>query len=280
MAPYANPSTALFTPRRAAYRAPPAPARPLKGAVAPNGAQGECGSWGRDAGSATSPAAGSFFPCPSITRAHLAPDRMSRRPPLSSRLRVMSMRTLLLACLVPWLTGCCSPGHRPEFCLTASPPASPAGVVFVANGSGDFRTVSANLGRVVADTSAPLEGVTVLWSHGLGRYVIDHVHHANHLDRGARLAAEVAAYRRAYPGRKVCLVGHSTGCAVVLAAAERLPANAVDRIVLLAPSVRVSYDLRPALRTARGGIDVFYSCEDRVVLGLCMRLVGTADRRG
>jgi hypothetical protein len=44
--------------------------------------------------------------------------------------------------------------------------------------------------------------------------------------------------------------------------------------------VSVDYDLRPALRAAREGIDVFYSAEDRVVLGLGMRIVGTADRRG
>jgi len=89
---------------------------------------------------------------------------------------------------------------------------------------------------------------TVLWSHGYGRYVTDHLDHANHLVQGARLAAEVIAYRQAYPGRKVHLVGHSAGCAVVLSAAERLPTGAVDDVILLAPSVWVSYDLRPALR--------------------------------
>jgi hypothetical protein len=52
----------------------------------------------------------------------------------------------------------------------------------------------------------------------------------------------------------------------------------VDRIVLLAPSVCASYDLRPALRGARCGIDVFHSGRDRLILGLGMRVVGTADR--
>ena len=56
-----------------------------------------------------------------------------------------------------------------------------------------------------------------------------------------------------------------------------LPPDSVDRIILLAPSVCTSYDLRPALRTARHGIDVFYSTEDRVILGLGMRIVGTAE---
>jgi pimeloyl-ACP methyl ester carboxylesterase len=191
------------------------------------------------------------------------------------------MRTLLLACSVPLLTGCCTTGYRTDLGHTTQPSVSvpnPVGVVFVANGSGDFRTVSTNLGRVVVDTSTPLQIETVLWSHGYGRYVTDHVDHTNHLHQGSRLAAEVAAYRQAYPGRKVYLIGHSAGCAVVLAAAERLPTDSVDRIILLAPSVCVSYDLRPALRTARCGIDEFHSDEDRVILGLGMQMVGTADR--
>jgi pimeloyl-ACP methyl ester carboxylesterase len=188
------------------------------------------------------------------------------------------MRTLLLACFVPLLTGCHAAGFRPDLCHTAKLPASNSvGVVFVANGSGDFRTLSTNLNRVVAETSTPLEIETVPWSHGFCRYITDHVHHANHLQQGAQLAAEVAAYRQAYPGRAVYLIGHSAGCAVALAAAERLPSDSVDRIILLAPSVCVSYDLRPALRTARCGIDVFHSDKDSVILGLGMKIVGTSD---
>jgi pimeloyl-ACP methyl ester carboxylesterase len=150
-------------------------------------------------------------------------------------------------------------------------------VAFVANGSGDFRTVSAGLAQAVAEAAAPLEVETFVWSHGWGRYATDHVCHANHLAQGLRLAAEVAAYRRAHPERRVSLVGHSAGCAVVLAAAELLPPDGVDRLVLLAPSVCVTYDLRPALRAARGGIDSFHSGEDRLILGLAVDIVGTAE---
>jgi pimeloyl-ACP methyl ester carboxylesterase len=190
------------------------------------------------------------------------------------------MRTLLLACSVPLLIGCCATGSRPDLDRTISSSASyPVGVVFIANGSGDFRTVSTNLDRVVADTSTPLQIETVPWSHGFGRFVTDHVDHANQVQQGSRLAAEVIAYRQAYPSRKVYLIGHSAGCAVVLAAAERLPADSVDRIILLAPSVCVTYDLRPALRMVRCGIDVFHSDEDSVILGLGALIVGTADHR-
>jgi pimeloyl-ACP methyl ester carboxylesterase len=150
-------------------------------------------------------------------------------------------------------------------------------VVFVANGSGDHRSVSANLGQVVAQTATPLDVETVAWSHGRGRYLADHLDHANHQDQGRQLAGKIVAYRQAYPGRRVYLVGHSTGCAVVLAAAEALPADGVERAILMAPSLCVSYDLRPALRSARGGIDVFHSGKDNLVLGLGMGVVGTAE---
>ena len=36
-------------------------------------------------------------------------------------------------------------------------------------------------------------------------------------------------------------------------AADLLPANTLDRIVLLSPSVCTAYDLRPALRSSRKG---------------------------
>src|SRR5262245_28871396 len=116
------------------------------------------------------------------------------------------MRTLLLTCLVSLLTGCSAAGYRTDAPRAALPPSPPPqGVVFVANGSGDFRTVSTNLSRVVAETGTPLQIETVAWSHGCGRYLADHVDHDNHQAEGGRLAAQVAAYRQSCPDRKVYL---------------------------------------------------------------------------
>jgi pimeloyl-ACP methyl ester carboxylesterase len=188
------------------------------------------------------------------------------------------MGKLFPACLL-LLTGCCAAGSRPEVYHAALPATRPpVGVVFVANGSGDFRTVTAHLERVVTEASVPLQIETFVWSLGYGRYVADHVCHANHQAQARQLACQVAAYRQAYPGHRVYLIGHSTGCAIVLMAAEQLPPGSIDRIIVLAPSVCETYDLRPALRTARDGIDAFYSNEDRWTLGLGMRIVGTAER--
>ena len=107
------------------------------------------------------------------------------------------MRRLLPPCLF-LLAGCSSAGFRPEVYRAVSPPAPPpAGVVFVANGSGDFRTASTNLSQAVAEAAAPLQVETFVWSRGQGRYLLDHTDHANHLAQGRRLAAQVAAYRQA-----------------------------------------------------------------------------------
>ncbi len=96
---------------------------------------------------------------------------------------------------------------------------------------------------------------------------------------GQRLAARIIALRVQRPDYDVYLVGHSAGCTVVLSAAENLPADAVKRIVLLAPSVSADYDLRRALRSSRNGIDVFFSGRDYYYLGIGVALTGTADRR-
>lgn len=187
------------------------------------------------------------------------------------------MRTFLTICLFVTLAGCRSASRRLEYAAPPLPVRPPVAIAFVANGSGDYRTVSDNLSRVVEQTGAALAVEPFIWSHGRGRYVRDHVDRDNQLAMGRALAERVVAYRRAYPGRRVHLVGHSTGGAVVLAAAEALPPDSIDRIVLLAPAVCTAYDLRPALRTARCGIDVYHSERDRMVLGLGMRIVGTAD---
>ena len=58
-----------------------------------------------------------------------------------------------------------------------------------------------------------------------------------------------------------------------------MPPGSLERIVLLAPAVSNEYDLRPALRTSRQGIDVFTSRRDLGALALATGVVGTADRR-
>src|SRR5262245_36912631 len=71
------------------------------------------------------------------------------------------------AYLLLLLAGCCAAGVPPEVSCRSAYAARPAllsapgpaeeGVVFVANGSGDYRTLSANLSQVVTETATPLQ---------------------------------------------------------------------------------------------------------------------------
>src|SRR5262245_8641920 len=155
---------------------------------------------------------------------------------------------------------------------------APRGVVFCADGAGGFGTTSAALQSAVAEQGVALEVRPVVWTHGFGRMVSDQVGCGRARTAGRQLAGEVVAWRQRHPGKPVYLVGHSAGSQVVLAAAECLPAGAVERVVLLAPSVSAEYDLRPALARTAQGVDAFYSGRDWVALGLGVGLVGTADR--
>jgi hypothetical protein len=116
------------------------------------------------------------------------------------------------------------------------------------------------------------------WSHGPYRVIRDQTDRAHAMAQGAKLAEEILARQAREPGRRVVLVAHSAGSMVALAAAQKLPAGTLDRILLLAPSVSSGYDLAPALAATREGIDVFCSHKDRATLGVGVRIVGTADR--
>jgi pimeloyl-ACP methyl ester carboxylesterase len=158
-------------------------------------------------------------------------------------------------------------------------PARATSLVFCADGAGGFGATTETIREAASASRYPIQVELVDWSHGRGRMLIDHLDHRNILDQGRRLAAQVRAARSRRPNLPVHLVGHSAGCAVVLAAAEQLPPQSLQRVVLLAPSVSSGYDLRPALRGARLGIDAFCSRSDWFVLGLGMRFSGNTDRR-
>jgi pimeloyl-ACP methyl ester carboxylesterase len=197
---------------------------------------------------------------------------------------VRTFRGTRLICLgVLLAAGCLSTRQIVPPCGCVDPNAD---VVFVADGSGDFRTTSRVLCETVNASKAPLRVETFVWSHGYSRMLIDHVDHCNHLEEGRRLAGFIASASvpplvagTCGSQRGVYLVGHSSGAAVVLAAAEASPPGSIERIVLLAPAVAHDYDLRPALRSTHQGIDVFISRRDIGALALGTGIAGTADRR-
>jgi hypothetical protein len=178
--------------------------------------------------------------------------------------------------LVPLLSGCTAVPVRFE--SHASPEAA-RGIVIVADGAGGQQTAPRSLAAAVDQLGLPLHVRSFDWTHGWGRGLADLRDIDYSRCQGRRLAGEVWRCSSAYPGVGITLVGYSAGSAVVLAAAECLPPDSLQRIVLLAPAVSSCYDLRRALASACAGIDVFISDRDRFWLGLGTALAGTADGR-
>ncbi|MGH7170943.1 MAG: serine aminopeptidase domain-containing protein [Gemmataceae bacterium] len=188
--------------------------------------------------------------------------------------KLMQTRLGLLSVLL--LAAGCASNRQPVTCGSL---AANGDIVFVADGSGDYRTTSKALYEATRACGTPLRVETFVWSHGYGRMLADHVDHCNHLEEGRRLAAFIVAAKQSCPEHGVYLVAHSSGSAVVLAAAEASPPGCIERIVLLAPAVACDYDLRPALRSVRQSIDVFTSRRDIGALAFGTGVAGTADRR-
>jgi pimeloyl-ACP methyl ester carboxylesterase len=114
------------------------------------------------------------------------------------------------------------------------------------------------------------------WQHEKGGELRDLRDQPYLLQKSAELADEIRTLRESRPERPVYLIGHSAGCAVVVHAAEQLPANSVERIILLAPALSPTYDLTKALRATKREIVAFNSCLDPTLH--CTRVFGTADR--
>jgi pimeloyl-ACP methyl ester carboxylesterase len=106
---------------------------------------------------------------------------------------------------------------------------------------------------------------------------MDQVDMSHARNQGAKLAQAIMDRKAREPGRRVVVMGHSAGCAVVLTACDLLPIDAIDRVILLAPSVSTGYDIRPTIWSAREGVDVFCSKKDWVALGFVIHVVGTTD---
>jgi pimeloyl-ACP methyl ester carboxylesterase len=186
----------------------------------------------------------------------------------------------LVALVVPALVGLSGCALNRTEVRTYSPAGgNEQGVVYSVDGAGGFQASSGALRQVIEKEGLPLRVEPVVWSHGWGRVVADQTDYDHARAQGRCLAEQVAAYRRACPAGAVYLVGHSAGCAVILAAVEALPPRAVDRVILLSPSLSADYDLRPALRGVRCSVEVFLSRRDLFYLGLGTSVLGTADRR-
>ena len=95
---------------------------------------------------------------------------------------------------------------------------------------------------------------------------------------GESLADAIIGYKTRNPDKPVFIVARSGGTAVALEALRHLPADSVERVILLSSGVSPHYDLREALAAVRTEIVSFWSKRDGFVLGLGTRMFGTLDR--
>ncbi|MCS7045004.1 MAG: lysophospholipase [Gemmataceae bacterium] len=153
------------------------------------------------------------------------------------------------------------------------------GVVFVADGAGNFKATSKALRDVLERDRLPFHVVTFEWSHGKYRVMADQLDYRHAVAQGKRLAEEVDAYAAQHPHVPIYLMGHSAGSTVVLSALEHLPPGIVERAFLLSPAVSATYDVRPALRNVNRGLHVYFSRHDWWYLGCATHVLGTTDRR-
>jgi pimeloyl-ACP methyl ester carboxylesterase len=181
------------------------------------------------------------------------------------------------SCLLPLLAFLCGCAGLPRPVESRAPPCAARGIVFVVDGAGGSQNAPSAIAAVTDQLRLPLYVRSFDWTHGQGRGLADVIDVDYARCQGRLLAEEVCRYRRAYPGVPIYLVGFSAGSTVALAAAEQLPPDTLERIVLLAPSVSAGYDLRGALASARQGLDAFTSERDRFYLGLGTTVIGTSD---
>jgi len=152
------------------------------------------------------------------------------------------------------------------------------GLVILVEGIGGIDIIgkSANVSFKLA--GLPHEVHHFNWTHGTGHFLRDLQDTQHILKKADELAAFIKDYRAKHPRRPIYIVGKSGGTGLVLYALQALPANTVDRVVLLSAAVAPTFDLRPALRATRRELVSFHSQNDRMILGLGTSKFGTIDR--
>jgi pimeloyl-ACP methyl ester carboxylesterase len=165
----------------------------------------------------------------------------------------------------------------PTAARTAEEPLPP-GIVFVVGGVGGLDPLQTFAPWALPRAGVPHQIELFTWTHGKCRPLRDLQDVRYLLAQADRLVEKVREEQRRNPNRPIYLLGHSAGAGIALAAAEKLPAASIERIILLAPAVSPEYDLRGALRAVRREVVSFNSTYDRLCLDFCTSLFGTVDR--
>ncbi len=158
------------------------------------------------------------------------------------------------------------------------PPTEKQGVIFTVGGVGGFDLLGQSAQWAFPRAGLPHEVRDFVWTHGWGQVFKDLQDHRHLTRKATELADQIKRLKEADAHRPVYLVGKSGGSALVLVAAEQLPTDTLERIVLLSAAVSPDYDLTPCLRASKRGIVSFHSRHDRFILGWGTKEFGTADR--
>ncbi len=176
--------------------------------------------------------------------------------------------------LLPWASACSiSDLHTPQ--------RMERGLVIILPGIEGRSRLNVNIARGL-DQGGVKSGIEIFdWTTAIpGGMLINLADYQRNREVAQKLKERILSYRRQYPGRGLHLIGHSGGGGLALLATEALPRDvALSCVIVLAPAVSPSYDLRRALRRTRYGIFNYYSKHDRAYLVLGTSIFGTVDRR-
>jgi pimeloyl-ACP methyl ester carboxylesterase len=150
------------------------------------------------------------------------------------------------------------------------------GVVYLIDGVGGFGLAPKVMETALAEAGVAHELRNFYWSHGFGRWYVDLTDDENLRRKASELADSIMEHRTR-SGRPVYIIAKSGGTAIALTALAQLPAESVERVVLLSSAVSPNYDLVPALRAVRIDVVSFWSPKDKFILGFGTSMFGTAD---
>ena len=103
--------------------------------------------------------------------------------------------------LLTLTSGCTAGPDRPATSAARPAPDRAVAVVFCADGAGGPGGTTDTLAHVAAEEGIPLRFERVEWSHGEGRYLLDHLDWRNLQVKGEGLAREARQWQ-ASPTRK------------------------------------------------------------------------------
>jgi hypothetical protein len=152
------------------------------------------------------------------------------------------------------------------------------GLVILVEGIGGLDMLGKSATHAFKQLGLPHEVYQFHWTHGTGKYLRDLQDTQHVLKKAEELAAYIKDYRAKNPSKPIYVVGKSGGTGLVLFAVQSLPANTVDRVILLSAAVSPTFDLRGALRATRREIVSFHSRNDRIMLAWGTSTFGTIDR--